>query len=214
MKKLVFKEKMRFFISICLLFFVLFQTAAQEQPPLGDLNQFVIENLQFPKGELSQGNKGRMILSLKINNEGLPDSVFVSQASTEIFNAECMRVMELIIQNWKPSFLGDRAVGEEYLLVFSFSVQVGNSGFSDKYAQLERLMKKEKYEKAMALIDQKIEENPFDSYDYLTRSEIHRHLGNTEDSQKDFMTARQLKKKILVNAEVTAFGIPRPPSSP
>ena len=214
MNKIVFKKKMRSFISICLLFFVLFPAAAQEQAPLDDLNQFVIENLQFPKGELSDGNKGRMILSLKINNEGLPDSVFVSQASTETFNAECMRVMELIIQNWRPSFLDDRAAGEEYLLVFSFSAQMGNSGFSDKYAQLERLIKKEKYEKAMALIDQKIEENPFYSDDYLTRSEIHRQMGNNEESQRDYMTARQLKKKILVNAEVTAFGMPRPPSSP
>lgn len=213
-KKLVFRMKTRFFIGLCLLHIGSLELKAQEQESSGNLNKLVRENFKLPRADLSDGNKGRVILSLKINDEGQPDSVYLAQASTDSFNAECIRVMELIIQQWEPSFLENRSVGDEYLLVFSFSVQIGNPGFADLKAQLERLMKKEKYEKALDLINQKIEENPFESDDYLTRSEIHRQMGNTEDSQRDYMTARQLKKKVLVNAELSVFGIPRPSSPP
>ncbi|TFV95833.1 energy transducer TonB [Algoriphagus kandeliae] len=206
--------KIRFFVVLGFFFILCFVASAQEQESSGSLNKLVRENLKLPSPELFDGNKGRVILSLKVTEEGLPDSVFLAQSASESFDAESLRVMELIIQNWDPTFLENRPSGDEYLLVFSFYSQIGKPDYTDTQGLIEKFIKKEKFEKAFDLINQEIEENPFNWKNYATRSEIYRLMGKTEDSQRDFMTAKQIKKKVLVSAEVKAFGVPRPITKP
>jgi hypothetical protein len=170
------------------------------------LNELLAMNLKFPSGELRDGKSARVIISMKINELGRPDSIFLIESASELFNVEVLRVIDLAAANWKPEFLENRPVGNEYLWVISFVASVEETMFSDEFQVVDNLIKREKFEKAIEFCTEKISGNPYQYKWYEKRAETHRLAGNTESGQRDFMAAKQIKRKVLAEAELKAFG--------
>lgn len=196
-----------FLIFLFLLSTNLYGQGPQSNPPQwNSLNELLSMNLKFPNTELKDENTARVILSMKINDLGLPDSVFLIEGASEPFNSEAFRVVDLATANWKPEFLENRPAGNEYLWVFSFSANVTDGMPSDDYRLVDNLLKKEKFDKAIEFCTKKIEKNPYQYFWFEKRSEANRFLENTIEAQRDYMTAKQIKRKVLAEAEVMAFG--------
>jgi hypothetical protein len=170
------------------------------------LNELLAMNLKFPSAELRDEQSARVIISMKINELGRPDSIFLIEGASEPFNLEVLRVVDLATANWKPEFLENRPVGNEYLWVISFTADIEETMFSDEYQVVDNLIKKEKFDKAIEFCTEKISGNPYQYKWYEKRAETHRLAGNTESGQRDFMAAKQIKRKVLAEAELKAFG--------
>lgn len=195
-----------------LTFFLLWSTnlIGQESPSnlanWNSLDELLAMNLKFPSAELRDEQSARVILSMKINELGRPDSIFLIEGASEPFNLEVLRVVDLATANWKPDFLENRPVGNEYLWVISFTAAMEETMFSDPYQVVDNLIKKEKFDKAIEFCTEKIADNPYQYKWYEKRAEIHRLAGNTESGQRDFIAAKQVKRKVLAEAELKAFG--------
>lgn len=170
------------------------------------LNELMAMNLKFPSAELRDEKSARVIISMKIDEMGRPDSIFLIESASESFNLEVLRVVDLATANWKAEFLENRPTGNEYLWVVSFMASIDGNMVPDEYRIADDLLKKEKFDKAIEFCTKKITGNPYQYLWYEKRGEAHRLAGNTESGQRDFMAARQVKRKVLVEAEVKAFG--------
>jgi tetratricopeptide (TPR) repeat protein len=195
-----------------LILFLFWSTTLFGQEPTSDLqkwnslNELLSMNLKFPSAELEDEKTARVILSMKIDDLGRPDSIFLIEGASEAFNSEVLRVVDLATAQWKPEFLENRPAGNEYLWVFSFSANVTDGMPSNDYRLLDNLMKREKFDKAIELCTQKIAKNPYQYFWFEKRSEANRFLGNTIEAQRDYMAAKQIKRKVLAEAEVMAIG--------
>lgn len=193
---------------ILLIYLIPIICQSQENPLSGkSINEIFSLNLRFPSEELRDGKNARVILSLKITDEGKPDSVFLIQGGSKAINDEVIRVVNLVTENWTLDFLEGRPFNKEYLCIVSFSAQVSNSRPSDDYKLIENYLAKNKSEKAIDLCTEKIKSNPYNYLWYQKRSEAFRQMGNTEEAQRDFIASKQIKKQVLVEAEVKAFGM-------
>lgn len=170
------------------------------------LNEFLAMNLKFPKAELRDEKLGRVIISMKIDEIGRPDSIFLIEGAGESFNSEVLRVIDLATANWKPEFLENRPVSNEYLWVISFMATMDGNMFPDEFRVVDNLLKKGKFDKAIEFCTEKIAGNPYQYRWYEKRAEAYRQAGNAESGQRDFMAAKQVKRKVLAEAEVKAFG--------
>jgi tetratricopeptide (TPR) repeat protein len=170
------------------------------------LNELLAMNLKFPRAELRDEKLGRVIISMKIDEMGRPDSIFLIEGAGESFNAEVLRVIDLATTNWKPEFLENRPAGNEYLWVISFKASMDGNMFPDEFRMVDNLLKKEKFDKAIEFCTEKIAENPYQYLWYEKRADAYRQAGNAESGQRDFMAAKQVKRKVLAEAEVKAFG--------
>lgn len=173
------------------------------------LEELYISNLKIPREALQNRSNGLVILSVKIAEPGVPDSVFIVQEAADYFNQEVMRVTELAFANWTTEYLEGKPTDGEYLIVASFSIAMGSSPGPTPEQEIERFLKKGKLEKALDVLNGQISQSPYHSYWYHQRSKIHRELGKVEDAQRDFMTFKQLEKTVLVAAEIKAFGVRR-----
>lgn len=182
------------------------QETASDIPISTSLNELLAMNLKFPSAELRDKKSARVIISMKIDQVGRPDSIFLIESASEAFNKEVLRVIDLATINWKPEYLENRPSGNEYLWVISFKAAMGESMITDEFSVVDNFIKKEKYDKAIELCSEKITENPYKYLWYEKRAEAHRLAGNAESGQRDFMAAKQVKRKVLAEAEVKAFG--------
>lgn len=203
-----FQLKIRIIFS--LLFFWSMGLLAQESNTdfqnWTSLNEFLAMNLKFPKAELRDEKLGRVIISMKIDEIGRPDSIFLIEGAGESFNSEVLRVIDLATANWKPEFLENRPVSNEYLWVISFMATMDGNMFPDEFRVVDNLLKKGKFDKAIEFCTEKIAGNPYQYRWYEKRAEAYRQAGNAESGQRDFMAAKQVKRKVLAEAEVKAFG--------
>lgn len=170
------------------------------------LNELVTRNLKFPSGELKDKKSARIIVSMKIGDLGRPDSIFLIEGATEAFNAEVLQIIDLATANWKSEFLENRPAGNEYLWVFTFSASMEGNLANNEYQIADNFLKREKFEKAIEFCSEKIKGNPYQYLWYEKRAEAHRLAGNAEAGQRDYMAAKQIKRKVLVEAEAKAFG--------
>lgn len=182
------------------------QGNASDPPNWTTLNELLSMNLKFPSAELRDQKSARVIISMKIDELGRPDSIFLIEGAAEPFNLEVLRVIDLATASWKPEFLDNRPNGNEYLWVISFKASMDENMILDEFRIVDNLLKKEKFEKAIEFCTEKITGNPYQYLWYEKRAEAHRLAGNDESGQRDFMAAKQVKRKVLAEAEVKAFG--------
>lgn len=172
------------------------------------IDEVYSKNLRFPQELL--GQSGRVILSIQIDEGSAPDSIFLIESSEEGFTTDVIRVTNLLIQEWKSEYLENRPSDESYLIVTTFNSIAGSPKTVNlEEERVQRFLEKKKYDKAMNLLNTLIADEPYQASLYEQRSQAHRELGHTEEAQRDYMTYKQIRKKVLAHPSVTAFGVRR-----
>lgn len=168
--------------------------------------EFFAKNLSYPSEAIRSQESARIVLSVKIGPEGTLDSVFIVEDAEEYFRAHLEEVFSLGLSLWNKSILENRPPNERYLVCFNFEFGGTNGPPADRVTLAKDYIAKGKPDKAVKVLDQLIEKQPYDYQYYELRSQAHRQLGNTETAQKDYMNSRLIKKKVLSDFDVVVFG--------
>lgn len=168
--------------------------------------EFFSKNLRYPAEGLRAQESARIVLSVKIGPEGNLDSLFLVEEAPDYFQNHVLEVFSLGSALWSPAILENRPVNARYLICFDFEFGGTNGPPADFKKVAEGYIEKGKPEKALKVLDQLIEKQPYDYKNYQLRSEAHRQLGNTEQAQKDYMNSRLTKKKVLSEFDVVVYG--------
>ena len=161
------------------------------------LQELLEENLIYPKSVIKSRGGGSVVLTLRINEEGYPDSVFFDLRSLETLNNETKRVVELATNHWDPIYLGDRPPNSDYFISASFIVS--KESLEKRMKRLDKLIQKEKYLDAYELVEDLIFANRFNHVFFEKRAEIHKGLKLFEKAQNDSITSAALQQEVLAN---------------
>ena len=189
-----------------------FEIQAQVESPFNlvgpkeSIDEVFSKNVRYPSEALKDRKKGQVLLSIKINEAGMLDSLLILESTEEIFLTEALRATAYLESIWYPELLDEKPRSRSYLVFFKFDTFLDDSSPFDQRQVAENLIKRKKYEKALKLLNELSEENPFIAKTFELRWEVFRNLGETENAQKDYLRAKYLKKEFLSSIEVFAIG--------
>lgn len=169
-----------------------------------DLKAFLTRNTLYPREGLSNNIEGDVVLSFVINKEGRMDSLTIENSADNSLAVSAVTAFTKVSDHeWSPARVNDQPVDQKYKVVFRFR-QFFDTEPYDYKAQAWRLFDKEKYEKALKVYNEGIEDNQYDVAMFEERSRVKKILGDTEGSQLDHAIAAALKEEIMTVVNINA----------
>lgn len=111
-------------------------------------NEIIAKNLTFPVESRQKGEGGTILLSIKIDQNGMLDSTIVLEESHPPLMNEVMKSVGILKEFWKPEYLEGREYNRKYLLSFHFTSGTSRSQPVDQKAQLYKAIQKGKNKNA------------------------------------------------------------------
>ena len=173
-----------------------------------DITQFLCENLKYPIEAQHLNIEGDVIVSFVIKKNGKLDSLSIVNSPSEILTLNSLISLNQLDEEWSPCKVNGNPIDNEYLLVYRYRTWL-NTQPTDYKIKAEKLIEKQKYEKALKYYNKAINENQFDYKLYESRSKIEEILGDTENATIDYQQATRLKNKVISIVDVTALRIRR-----
>lgn len=184
---------------------------------LGETEYFE-NNLTYPKEIGMNQESGNVILSFRLNEDGVLDSIDIVSFTHEVLVNDVAEVLLSTRKKWTPTYLNSKPIPFWYKIVvyYNFLGEVTSANEAKEQSQVsfekaERLFKKEKYEKALKNINDALNLQPYQSKYYLLRHNIHKALNLTDEAQKDRLAYEAMDKEVIKVVNLNLFGIVREP---
>lgn len=116
--------------------------------------------------------------------------------------------MSLLNGEWEPALINDTPVDKKYQIVFRFRTYMDTKPIDYK-GKSRKLIKKEKYEKALKTLDTGVQDNIYDYELYDLRSKVKEALGDSEGAKKDESISSSLKDEIMTVIDVNEIMVRR-----
>jgi tetratricopeptide (TPR) repeat protein len=210
------KFRIKFYAVITFLFLWVSASAQVDSPfnvvgPEASIDRILAENVLYPGEGLKNRMKGEVLFSVKIDQEGNFDSLLILESTHPLFEKASLEAVAYLKSNWYPELLESKSRDRRYLIFFNFDTFLNEKSPSDLKEYSENLIKKEKYHKALKVLNKLIAIVPYSAEALDLRWEVYRNLKEKENAQKDYLKAKYLKREFLAVVEVYAIGQTRRP---
>jgi hypothetical protein len=174
----------------------------------GDLVKYLTNRTKYPQEEMINQVNGDVIFTFTITKDGkLEDLALKNYPNSELLNSSRIAMNSLYME-WKPAMLNDTAVERKYSIVFRFRVYA-NSRPVDCKPQVRKLFAKQKYDRALKIINSAIADNKYDHELYELSSKIKMSLGDKDGSMTDLSMADNLKDEMMGIIDVAVMYVTR-----
>lgn len=167
----------------------------------------IARTLKYPQEARKQNVEGIVSVSLKVDEEGELTSFTVVDSPHELLTEEVNRAFQSIKKSWKPKFVKDKALNQDYLVLLEF---LYNPDFPSASELLEIYKGKKESgtkEEALDFLNKSIEMYPYSEPLLMARGEFLRESGELEGSQKDYLRARRLQRQVLTHMVITGYTV-------
>lgn len=178
--------------------------------PKDALTDYLSKNLDYPDKALENNIQGDVIFSLVISTSGKMEKLVKLNSPHMLLLNGAVVLLSPLDKGWTPAKINGLPVDRSYRIVIRYRLNL-NSAPVDYNRQIKELLRKEKYEKALKISNQAIEDNKYEYMLYEFRSKAKQFLGDTEGAKADSLTAADLNNDILLNLNIVAVGIVRKP---
>lgn len=192
-------------LSALFLLVFLFSTSgtyAQESGSPDEMNMLLSKNLKYPTELRQEGIEGPVVVSVKVDPRGNLTGEYEFLSGNLAFEEEIERSLNILKENWNPSFLEDKSYDLEYLMSFDFKLSKG-AGFPPN-PFMNTSQKSEKTSPLMA-VTKALEENPYFPSLYKNRAEILKSEGKDILAEMDLNQAKFLKDKMLTEIVIVGY---------
>lgn len=180
----------------------------------GDIEKYFAKQIKYPRDLAARNIRGRTVLSFVISKLGELESVVIEEFPHIDLAKGAIAILKSTKGMWSPTIEDTVAIDFNYKIIINYQ---GHSSqpmpTKEKSLVLKdkalRKIKKEDYEKALALINDAIKINPFRSEYYDMRSRIHYSLNNTKDAELDKISAIKFNKEIVMIIDVVSYSVTR-----
>jgi hypothetical protein len=173
-----------------------------------DLTKFLSKNTKYPKEEMMNQIKGDVVFSFIISKNGKMGSLALESLPNISLINSAKDAINSLDGEWKPAMINNAPADKRYLIVFRFRTYLGYKP-GDHRSQAGKLFEKQKYERALKLYDEEIDDNKYDFELYESRSKVKEKLGDVEGAKTDQSISHDLKDKIMSIIDITGIGITR-----
>ncbi|WP_192347064.1 energy transducer TonB [Algoriphagus sp. Y33] len=197
-------------LFLLLFIFSLSFTHAQTSTHSGeDMNRFLSQTLKYPAELREAETMGAVVVSVQIDKTGfmIGDVEFLS--GDPEFEDEINRTMNLLKENWNPSFLEGKAYGQEYLMSFDFRINNDSQFPPNPFITASE---KAKPITPLEAVNKALEENPYSPKLLNNRAEILAQEGKKLLSDLDVNQAKFLADKMLTEVIIVGY-LPTGPKS-
>ena len=171
----------------------------------GDIAKLLQKNTLYPTDALANEIEGNVVISFVILKEGKMDKLKVLSSPDETLSSSSIASFRNIENEWSPCINNGIPTDKEYCIVFKYRMYIYKQP-SNVNEEIESLIKKQKYEKALKYINKEIKENPYDYKLFDARSKINELLGNKDSAKKDAEQSIKLQNEVIAIVDVNAIG--------
>ena len=171
----------------------------------GDINKSLQKNTMYPKDALVNKIQGNVVVSFVILKDGKMDQLKVVSSPDETLSSSSIDSFRNKEDEWSPCINNGIPIDRKYSIIFKYRIYLDTQP-TNVYEEIAKLIKKQKYQKALKYIDDEIKENPFDYKLFDARSKINELLGNKDNAQKDSEQSISLQNEIITIVDATAIG--------
>ena len=174
-----------------------------------NLKEYLVRTISFPKDGRGPADDCDLVLELEIQHNGELSSIKnVSDCGDIYYNETVFAIGNLQASLWQPKISGDSTITSKQLLVVKFRKTVDSTPVN-YLADTKKLLKKEKYEKALKQINKGIAEHPFNSQYYTYRSLVQQELNDPELALEDQQKVEELNNKVFTIVPINLVGVSR-----
>lgn len=175
----------------------------------GDLEKYLVSNLWNGKGGLSYKNNGYSVLQVRITEKGNVEYLNLEKTPRKQLGDRLIELILMVKDNWEPTRINDKPVSKMYKIIVKSKVKFNSKDFADSsrglFEKCKKKMSKKDYERALKLINNAINLDPYEIEYYERRSEIYKCLGNDIKSKEDQKHAEMLDRDILLNTRYIIY---------
>lgn len=173
-----------------------------------EIVRFLSDKVKYDIEALKLNIQGDVIISFIIRKNGRLENPAVESSPDFSLSAGAMNAMKTIGEGWSPATINNVPADKKYLMVFRYRIFI-NTEPRDYKGQIIRLTGRGKYDKALTVCREAIEDNVYDFDLTDLRSEIKEKLGDTEGAKKDRDSVLKLKEDMIAVINVYSIGITR-----
>jgi len=173
-----------------------------------DLDKHLAQRIRYPQDAIISNIQGDVILSCVIDKEGRLDKLTIINSPNNSLSTSSVVAINELGNEWSPAKFNNIPVDKTYLFIFRYRIYL-NTQPVDYNRIANRLIKKQKFEKALKLYNQAIKDNKYSCEYFESRSKIKETLGDIEGAKKDKLTSLELNDQILSVINVNAVGFTR-----
>lgn len=170
-----------------------------------EINIFLMKNTVYPMKCLKSGIAGDVVFSLTINKAGLLDSLALVISPNESLTTNSFESLIKLAKKWRPVNNDSIEIDKKYVIVFRYRIFMDNVP-PDYFDRAKKSIAKQKYEKALKLLDKAVENNIYERQFYLARSEVKKKLGDEKGVAEDLSVVKRLDNNILSIVNIIAIG--------
>ncbi|SFT73035.1 hypothetical protein SAMN04489724_1882 [Algoriphagus locisalis] len=189
-------------LFLLLFLFSITSTFAQTSDSRKEMNQLLSKNLKYPTELRQTETEGLVVVSIAMDSRGIMTGDYEILSGDLAFEEEVSRTLNLLRENWDPSYLEGKTYGEEYLMSFDFKLSKG-AGFPPN-PFLTSFQKKAEVSPLDA-VSQALAENPFSPKLYKNRAEILSNEGLNLRAEMDLNQAEFLENRMLTEVVIVGY---------
>lgn len=167
----------------------------------GDINEYFGKRLRLSPEQIMNGYKGKTVISFRINEKGILDSIEVLDYSDIKLAKYTANLVAKTKNMWMPTILNGDTIAYRYKLIVQCVGTTDESSNKDLSLSCkenaEKLLKKKQYQSALLSITTSISLNPYIADYYLIRSKCYKLLHKPEDAEKDYLSYKNLEREIV-----------------
>ncbi len=173
-----------------------------------DLTKFLLKNTKYLKDAVENNIQGDVVLSFVILKDGKMDQLKVLSSPDKTLSDISMNSFNNLKNEWSPCINNGISIDKQYLIAYRYRIYFNELPPND-YEKAQRMINKQKYDKALYFIDAAIKENPFDYKLFDTRSKLKEMLGDAVGAKYDSEQSTKLQNDIITVVDVTVTGYSR-----
>ncbi len=193
-----------FYFCTCSSIFSQTETQA-ESLSFSQWEALITRQIKYPIEAIRAKKEGAVVVLLSTNEDGALSDIILKEETVPFFDKQVLNAVESMRDFWTPEMLEGKTPGEPYLLVFNFIMILEGNTKEDQIKSAISLIRKGKPEKAFKIVNRVVNENPYDIQSLTLRSQIHRQLGNEEESTEDLLAYQKLQESVLSQVDIKAF---------
>ncbi|CAM1333676.1 energy transducer TonB [Tenacibaculum aestuariivivum] len=171
----------------------------------GDITKILLKNSEYPIKDLNNKIQGDVILSFIINKEGEKDSLTIVSSPSKSLSLNSLISFDKLENKWSPYKVNEIPISKKHLVIYRYRYYIDTTP-PEYEKKAKKMVKKQKFKKALKLFNKAIKNNPFDYQVFESRSKVKEKLGNDKGAITDGEKALKLKTEVISIVNVNIFG--------
>lgn len=163
-----------------------------------NLNQFISENIQYPKSAIKNHQQGIVVVDFLINENGSISNIKVINSISPELDQEVVRLIGLTNNLWRPgnnngTFIAmDKEIAVQFMIDYSLTDVYKKQSEMYFISGTKKLFLKDNPKAALKMFNMSMKYRPFDTAVLLGRYMCYLKLGLMEEAQSDLKRINDL----------------------